>query len=61
MKIQVKAFDEEHEEDLESKINEFLEELDPSEFIDIRYSICAFPTPNGDQIFCYSALVIYRD
>lgn len=61
MPIQVKVFDEEHEEDLENAINDFLKDIAPSEFVDIRYSITAFSTPAGDQVYCYSALIVYRD
>ena len=61
MPIKVKVFDEEHEEDLENEINDFLDNLDPSDYIDVHYSVAAFSTPSGDQVYCYSALLIYRD
>ena len=62
MGVQVKIFDEEHEEDLEIKINKFLKsDVDINSFIDIKYSVAAFSSPTGDQIYCYSAIIIYKD
>ena len=54
--MQIKIFDEEHEKDLEEKLNEFLLEKD---IIDIKYqvSVAVF---SEEQIYCYSALVIYE-
>lgn len=60
MNIQVKIFDEEHESDLEMEVNSFLETIDPHEFIDVKYSINAFLSSTGEQIYCYSALIVYR-
>ncbi|MBR3117209.1 MAG: sporulation protein Cse60 [Bacilli bacterium] len=55
--MKVKVFDEGHEKDLEEKINEFLEEHE--EIIDIKYqvSIAMF---SEEQIYCFSALIIYK-
>ena len=55
--MKVKVFDEIHEKDLEESINNFIYEKDP-EIIDIKYSvsICA---SGEDQIYCFSALIIY--
>lgn len=55
--MKVKVFDEGHEADLEEKINEFLEEHE--EIIDIKYqvSIAMF---SEEQIYCFSALIIYK-
>ena len=54
--MKVKIFDEEHEKDLEEKLNEFLLEKD---IVDIKYqvSVAMF---SEEQIYCYSALVIYE-
>ena len=54
--MKVKIFDEEHEKDLEEKLNEFLLEKD---IIDIKYqvSVAMF---SEEQIYCYSALVLYK-
>ena len=61
MKLQVRVFDEEHESDLEDEINSFLKEIQPHSFIDIKYDVHAFLSSTGEQIYLYSALVIYRD
>lgn len=56
--MKVKIFDESHEKDLEADINEFLEELD-GELIDIKFET-AVSVFSDEQIFCFSAMVIYR-
>ena len=56
----VEIFDEEHEKDLQININKFLSEVNENDIIDIKYSINAFVSSNGEQIYCYSALIIYR-
>ena len=55
--MKVKIFDEETEEDLEEKINTFLDETE-KEVIDIKYQVsaCVF---GEEQIYCFSAMVIY--
>lgn len=57
--MKVKLFDESHELDLEKSINTFLNSKD-LQVIDIKYSI-AIATSGEDQIYCYSALIIYED
>lgn len=55
----VKVFDEEHEQDLEEAINEFLQTI--NELIDIKYSIAIMNDfKTNEQIYCYSALIIYQ-
>lgn len=54
--MKVKLFDESHELDLEKKINKFLES---NELIDIKYSV-SIATSGEDQIYCFSALIIYN-
>ncbi len=56
--MKVKIFDESHEKDLEISVNDFLENLE-GELIDIKYqtSIGVF---SDEQIFCFSAMIIYR-
>ena len=52
--VQVKVFDEEHEDDLSDMINAFLED-NP----DIKFSTsCSIQ--EEEQIYCFSALLIYR-
>ena len=55
--MKVKVFDEGHEKDLEDKINEFLKEH--KNIIDIKYqvSIAMF---SEEQIYCFSALIMYK-
>ena len=55
----VKMFDEEHELDLEEAINYFLESADINKLIDIKYSVDCILSNCGEQIYCYSALIIY--
>ena len=54
--MKVKLFDEMHEEDLEDKINDFLEEVD--DLIDIKYEVSTFAF-GEEQIYCFSAMIIY--
>lgn len=55
--MKVKVFDEEHEKDLEDQINQFISD---KTIIDIKYqvSVAMF---SEEQIYCYSAMVIYED
>ena len=56
-KMKIKMFDEEDEKDLEKAVNDFLEETD-KEIIDIKYQVsCSIF--GEEQIFCFSAMVIY--
>ena len=55
--MKVKVFDEGHEKDLEDRINEFLEEHD--NIIDIKYQV-SISVFSEEQIYCFSALIIYK-
>ncbi|MBQ1813087.1 MAG: sporulation protein Cse60 [Bacilli bacterium] len=55
--MKVKIIDEEHEKDLEDEINEFIVD---KEIYDIKYST-SIAVSGEDQIFCYSALIVYRN
>jgi len=57
--LKVIVFDEEHEKDLETSINEFLSGGD-YDIIDIKYSV-AVSTSGDDQIYCFSALIVYDE
>jgi len=57
--VQVKIFDEESEEDLEEKINDFLLELE-NEVIDIKFQI-GVSVFGEEQIYCFSAMIIYNE
>ena len=56
--MKVKLFDESHELDLEKSINKFLSERD-IDLIDIKYS-CAITTYGEEQIYCFTAMIIYK-
>ena len=54
-------FDYEHEKDLEKNMNHFLERMDDDRIVDIKYNIAAFgEEEEEDQIYCFSAMVIYK-
>jgi len=55
--VKVKIIDESHEKDLEEKINEFLEEKDV-DIIDIKFQVST-SISGEDQIYCFSAMIIY--
>lgn len=56
----VKLFDENHEQDLEDAINDFLQYV--KEVIDIKYSLAIMnDSKTNEQIYCYSAMVIYQE
>lgn len=57
--MKVKLFDESHELDLEKSINKFLnaKELD---LIDIKYQV-SITVCGEEQIYCFSAMIIYNE
>lgn len=57
--MSVKIFDENHENDLELSINEFLQN-DNYDIIDIKYQV-AIAMYGEDQVYCFSAMVIYEE
>ncbi|WP_110114179.1 sporulation protein Cse60 [Bacillus sp. CGMCC 1.16541] len=58
--VQVKLFDKEHEKDLEVSVNRFLKTLSGDQIIDIKYQIST-GFDREEQVYCFSAMVIYRD
>lgn len=54
---QVRVFDEEHEKDLEYAVNSFLKTV--RDLKDIKYSVAALTDGEGNQIYCFSAMIIY--
>ncbi|WP_174729344.1 sporulation protein Cse60 [Mesobacillus harenae] len=58
--IQVRVFDHEHEKDLEMEMNRFLEKLDENKLLDIKYNVAAIHEEEEEQIYCFSAMVVYR-
>ena len=55
----MKVFDKEHEKDLEAAVNDFLARLKDGQLIDVKYSVAAMES-EGEQIYCFSAMVIYQ-
>ena len=58
--MHVYVLDEENEQDLELKVNDILLSYNDEDIVDIKYSVAAFLNSNSEQIYCYSALIIYR-
>lgn len=60
--IQVKVFDEDHEDDLEECVNEFLSVIPPDHVIDIKYQIavCENVHEENETMFSFSAMIIYK-
>ncbi len=54
--MKVKVIDEGHEKDLEDEINNFICD---KEVYDIKFST-AVTVSGEDQIFCFSALIVYK-
>ena len=58
MSMKVKVFDEMHEKDLETSVNEFLEEIG-DKFVDVKYQV-SISMFSEEQIYCFSAMVLYK-
>jgi len=56
-KMKVKVFDCDHEKDLEESVNGFIA---GKEVIDIKYQV-SIAVAGEDQIYCFSAMIIYVD
>ena len=56
--MKVKIFDLESEQELEEKVNIFLEDLE-GDLIDIKYQVSASIFAE-EQIYCFSAMIIYK-
>lgn len=54
----VKIFDEPHEKDLEDDINSFINSIDNILDIQFRTAVSIF---SEDQIYCFSAMIIYEE
>lgn len=57
--MKVKIFDEGHERDLEIKVNQFLFNLADEQIIDIKYQVATL-YDEREQIYCFSAMIIYK-
>ena len=58
--MKVKLFDFEHEEDLEDAINDFFSNNKNIKIIKIDYQVSNFGI-NGEQIYSFSAMIVYDD
>ena len=57
--MKVKIFDENHESDLENSVNEFLNSCS-GEIVDIKYQV-SIGVFGDDQIYCFSAMIVYEE
>lgn len=57
--MKVIVIDEQHEKDLEDKLNEKLIQLEHNKVLDIKFSTSSF-CDEEDQIFSFSALIMYE-
>ena len=55
----VKVFDENHELDLEMKVNNFLKNINDEDIVDIKYQVATL-YDEREQIYCYSCLIMYN-
>lgn len=58
--IRVKMFDESHEKDLEDALNTFLKKLEDNQLVDIKYQVGVAINDDENQIYCFSAMVVYK-
>ncbi|MCI0763796.1 sporulation protein Cse60 [Bacillus sp. TL12] len=58
--IRVKMFDESHEKDLEDSVNVFLKKLNEEQLVDIKYQVGVSINDDENQIYCFSAMIIYK-
>lgn len=56
--MKVKIFDESHEKDLETAINQFLSEKENINVIDIKFQT-AISIFSEEQVYCFTAMIIY--
>jgi len=57
--LRVKCFDEEHEADLEVAMNRFLATVPDESIVDMKFA-CSHFFDGEQQVYSYSAMVIYR-
>ncbi|MGV3465620.1 MAG: sporulation protein Cse60, partial [Heyndrickxia sp.] len=55
-----KVFDYEHEKDLEEDVNQFLKTIEDNKLLDIKYHVAVMPEDEEEQIYCFSAMVLYK-
>ena len=61
--LKIKVYDCETEIDLEKRLNQLSEQCEQhnQEITDIKFSTSHFESENQEQIYCFSALVMYDD
>lgn len=59
--MRVRAFDANHELDLQDMVNDFLKNIKEEKIVDIKYDVSVVGFMDKEQIYCFSALVIYKD
>lgn len=57
--LKVKLFDEDHEEDLEEVMNEFLADIPEHRVKEIKYHVAVGNGKDG-EVYCFSGMVVYR-
>lgn len=58
--MKVKIFDENHERDLELKVNDFLKRFKNNQIIDIKYQV-SLMYDEREQIYCFTCMIIYDE
>ncbi|MEH7455675.1 sporulation protein cse60 [Bacillus pseudomycoides] len=58
--IRVKMFDESHEKDLEDAVNTFLKKINDEQLVDIKYQVGVSINDDENQIYCFSAMIVYK-
>lgn len=58
IKLKVKVFDFEDEHDLEDEVNNFINNTENIEIMDIKYQV-GVGVFSEEQVFCFSAMIIY--
>lgn len=58
--IRVRVFDESHEKDLEESVNAFLKKIHEENVVDIKYQVAVCNNNEENQIYCFSAMIVYR-
>lgn len=57
--MRIKMFDENHEADLEIRVNDFLNNHSDINVIDIKYQLAVL-YDEREQIYCFSCMIIYE-
>jgi hypothetical protein len=57
--LQVKIFDEEHESDLEEKVNQFLSGQKEEDIRNIDYQVQAMSS-GDEQVYCFTVMIVYK-